>query len=379
MVSGPNAERHVVSVVIQKLLLVGTTLLACLGLLEIGLRVTGRFAGNPMECFYAPDRGGYRLQKNISTKVFWPAATFTVNTDQYGFRSRKPGPRDIGARPYFAVLGSSDTFGMGLNYDDSFVGVLARKLDSRQIDTVNMAVGGHMLDCQANILREFVQTSKSMPENVLICLNPLMISEFDQKYDWVIVHNGYLFPRHQWRMTYVKKILSNNVAVYDFFRNAFRNVQMRCFHKRDFDVAYWYGTYSITNSVRSPQRTKEFLEHLKNLEDYIRSLHATPICCFSPTVGGFRLNKLKAEGKLRGLQFDTEFYPDLIRDHCRREGIQFINTEPMLQELYDDGAKLNTQLDAHFNAATSRLVGEHIYVSLEAGGARYVKTVRNGR
>lgn len=114
-----------------------------------------------------------------------------------------------------------------------------------------------------------------------------------------------------------------------------------------------------------PGKKEDFLKHLEDLEDYIRGLEATPICAYFPTVGGFMLNKLKKQGKLDEGTFDTEFFVDLVQTHCRAEGIQFVNLEPMLEQMYDKGEKLNLDLDSHFNAPTSRVIGEYLYGALK--------------
>jgi hypothetical protein len=44
-----------------------------------------------------------------------------------------------------------------------------------------------------------------------------------------------------------------------------------------------------------------------------------------------------------------------------------VDLEPMLQERYDRGEKLNFDLDAHFNGPTSKAVGEYLYQSLAPG------------
>jgi len=357
--------------------MVFATLAVCLGMLEIGLRVTGRFIGNSLTGYYAQGKTSYRLSKNVSKTVHWPTTTFTVNTDQMGFRSQKAGPRELGRKPYYAVLGSSDAFGDGLSYEQTFVGVFAENMEPHGIDVVNMGVGGHALDEQSDILKEYADSAKIMPEQVIICLNPRMIFEFDERHERVVVRHGNLFSKSNWRFLYLRRILESDFASYCFFRDAFRNIQLRYFNRRDFDTDFWVETYSTMNSIRSPKRTKVFLEHLKQLENYIRSLKATPVCVYCPTVGGFVLNKMKAEGMWKGPEFDTAFYPELLQAHCKAEGIQLINGEPILQKLYDQGKTLNLKLDAHFNSGTSHAVGELLYSALERTGSKPTQTARN--
>ncbi len=107
---------------------------------------------------------------------------------------------------------------------------------------------------------------------------------------------------------------------------------------------------------------------MRQLEQRIRGLGATPVCVYAPTVGGFLLNALKAQGKLDPSVFDTEFFAELARRHCTTEGIQFVDLEPLLQRKYDAGEKLNFDMDAHFNRPTSRAIGEYLYDALRPTG-----------
>ena len=65
-----------------------------------------------------------------------------------------------------------------------------------------------------------------------------------------------------------------------------------------------------------------------------------------------------------GSLFDTAFFADLARKHCEAEGIQFIDLEPLLQQRYDRGEKLNFDGDAHFNGPTSAAIGELLYEAI---------------
>jgi hypothetical protein len=215
-----------------------------------------------------------------------------------------------------------------------------------------------------------------MPRGVLICLNPQMISEYDDRHENVTVRFGYLFAGKSGKTALVKRILENKSTAYCFFRDGLRNMQARLFGSKDLDVAYYFDKYSKTNAIRSSARREDFLKHLRALEDDIRKLNATPVCVYCPTAGGFALNKLKADGKLDGRDLDTSFYPELVKAHCDEDGIQFINLEPVLQKLFDDGKKLNIELDGHFNAPTSKVIGEYLYESLRTGGSNGKETDR---
>jgi hypothetical protein len=354
---------------LKGLVVIGTVLV-CLLILEVGLRIMGRYPTNSSTGFFAQGRSGYRLKKNFSQTIHWPAGSFIVTTDEMGFRFKTNGPRNLVDRNYYVALGASEVFGDGLDYEKSLMGVLGEKLEDDGIQLVNMAVGGHHLDMQIDTFNEFAATAQALPEKVLICLNPKFIMEYDDRSTNVVVRWGYLFGERGWKMALTKKVVENNLKTYCFFRDGIRNIQVHYFLQKDFDLEYYYDIYSKTNSIRSPDRTKDFLAHLETLEDRLREREITPVCVYCPTVGGFYLNKLRSEGELAGIDFDTEFFPELVKAHCEAAGIQFINLESLLQESFDAGKTLNLKLDGHFNAATSRIIGDFLYSSLKPGLAQ---------
>ena len=110
-----NAEtartERVFSTAIANCLVVLGTLAVCLAILEVGLRVTGRYQMSTLGGFLEPGGVSYRMKANATKRIEWPRMSFTVYTDDLGFRYKRPGRRPLGAKPYYAVLGSSEVFG----------------------------------------------------------------------------------------------------------------------------------------------------------------------------------------------------------------------------------------------------------------------------
>ncbi len=355
-------------VLAQGLVVLGTLLL-CLAMLEVGLRVTGRYRIGSLGGFFAPGGASYRLKANTTKRIEWPSVTFTVYTDDHGFRYKQSGPRPLGARPYYAVLGSSEVFGNGLDYEQTFIGVLSGQLERDRIEVVNMAVGGQHLLEQISLFEAYESSATSQPQKVIVVLNPLFIGNYDDIQPDTFVKMGQLLPKENWRLPLAKTILADQSADYRFFRDAIRNAQAKYFPRKDYDLSFYLERYSKSHPIRTTEKTNDFLRQMKDFELRVRGLGATPVCVYAPTVGGFLLNELKAKGKLDGSLFDTEFFVNLAQRHCVAEGIQFVNLEPMLQKMYDRGEKLNFDGDAHFNGPTSRAIGEYLYEALKPRGA----------
>jgi hypothetical protein len=350
-----------------RLLLVVATLLACLFALEVGLRVTGRYRLDRLDRLdgvFAQNGLSYGLRQNISRRVFWPNLTFVVNTDQYGTRARTAGPRDLRGKRYYAVIGASEVFGNGLDYEKTFVGVFAGKMAAKHIETVNLGVGGHHLLEQDYRLREFIASVHTRPEVVVITLNPLLIGGYDEVGSNVVVRHGELFDRENWRLPFARTMMARASAVYCFFRDSIRNVQFRYFERPDYSLDFYVERYSRNHPIRTAAKEADLFKHLDELRDYIRSIGATPVVVYAPTSAEYLLDDLKQQGKLDASLFDTDYFEDVSRRYSEHAGVTFVSFRTLLRQRYLKGEKLNFDLDAHYNAPTSELVGEFMYSAL---------------
>jgi hypothetical protein len=343
-----------------------TTVLVSLAMLEVSLRVMGRYPTGTVGGYLRLGGISYLLKTNFTKNVNWPTTTFTVHTCDFGFRAPTPGPRQFAGSSY-AILGSSEVFGNGLDYEQTFIGILAERLGTQGVGVINMAVPGHHLLEQMAVFEDFVARSPIQPKRVIIIIDPLFIGGYDDIHSEVTVKLGQLFPKDRWRVPLVRKLAGDLSTSYCYFRDGFRQLQANVVGRPDLDLSFYLERYSTSHRLHSPAVQADLFRHLKSLDARIRSIGATPVYVYIPTVGGFLLDKLKREQKLDGRLFDTSFFPDIVRSHCQAEGLRFVNAEPMLRELYDRGEKLNFDGDSHFNAPASLELGEFLYESLKPG------------
>src|SRR5687767_10585053 len=71
---------------VKCLLILGTVLL-CMVILEVGLRVTGRYRMGAVSGYLAEGGLSYVLKKNATKTVFWPGMSWRVYTCDLGFRA----------------------------------------------------------------------------------------------------------------------------------------------------------------------------------------------------------------------------------------------------------------------------------------------------
>ena len=331
-------------------------------MLEVGLRILHRYPMDNHEGYFAQGGISYVLKKNVTKDVVWPTMSFTVHTSDLGFRAPQSGSQHIGERPYYAVLGASDAFGNGLDYDETFVGILADKLKrSNNIDVVNLSIAGQHLMEQSALFKQFASSEKQAPKAVVIIFNPLFIGGYNDNNPNVVVRRGDLYEDENWRFALFKNMLGNTSSIYCFIRDGVRNVQYKYLAHEDFALSFYIKRFSSKHRIHNPEVSQDFLVKLKDLTQYIRSLNAVPIGVYCEPAGGFLLNDLLQKGKLEAGAIDTKFFVDLVQNFCAEEGIQFVNTASVVQERYDKGEKLNFDGDGHYNGPTSQLVGNYLY------------------
>jgi hypothetical protein len=352
---------------LTRCVIIGVIGLINLVVLEIGLRATGRYRMDNSEGYF--QRGGisYLLKKNVTKEVRWPTMSFTVHTSDLGFRAKRPGPQIVGERPYYVALGASDVFGNGLNYEDTFVGILDGKLGAQGIDVVNMGVAGHHLLEQVALFKSFVSARTNPPRTVVLFFNPLLIGGFDDNHTDVLIKRGDLFQKDSWRTALLRKMLQNTSAAYCFFRDSIRSIQRRFSTQKEFALSFYIEKFSTKHPIRTPARSQEFLRNLDAFEQYLRGLNVELVYVYCPPAGAFLVDDLKAKGRVDPQSVDTRFFVDLVRDHAQEKGVRFISLEPPAQERYSKGEKLTFDSDGHFNGPTSRVVGEYLYKMLNPG------------
>jgi hypothetical protein len=103
-----------------------------------------------------PDLPFFALQPNSNVRIETGETSWSAITDADGFRVQQ-GAAGRDGRPIALVLGDSFTFGMGVEYEESFVSVVSEELDGR-FHFANTAVPGYGPSQYRAILRHLLDT-----------------------------------------------------------------------------------------------------------------------------------------------------------------------------------------------------------------------------
>ena len=114
----------------------------CVSILEFGIRIVMPQPASWLAIYEQhPRLPFYKLQANANATVDTGETHWVVYTDENGFRIGATTDTDA-TLALALVLGDSFTFGHGVNYDESFVGLLAAA-PNRRYRFINAGVGGY--------------------------------------------------------------------------------------------------------------------------------------------------------------------------------------------------------------------------------------------
>ena len=340
------------------------TVLACVVVLEIGLRVSGRPASNVTDGIFAAHGDTYRLRRNMTKVSQTPSFRCTIHTNSWGFRDRAPGPMTLGPGPYFAFMGDSLTFANGVDYDDSFVGVFAEKVRRQGLGAVNLAVGGHRLGDQEELLRDFLASASPRPSWVVVVFTTPFMAMFDRASTGLVVKSGYLFSADSWLLPYVLVMAGNTSAAYCFFRDAARRLQARLSSQATRAEAGPLEFVEKDGPRARPEVAARFEQTLRRLDEEIRAAGASPIYVYLPSTTDLRAGELIALSGRSADRYDVTLHYDRLRHHCEASGVPLVDLTPTLQALQAKGERLSFAQDPHYDAATNHAIGGALAVSL---------------
>lgn len=337
------------------------TLLACAVVLEIGLRVKGRRPSNATDGIFVAHGDAYRLKPNQSKLSNTPSFSCTVHTNALGLRDAAPGPRPLAA-PYVAWMGDSATFANGVEYEESFVGLLGARWRPHGVEVVNLAVGGHHLHEQQELFRDFVQAAPHPPRSVVVVFTPQLLALFEERYHGLVVRSGYIFQNRNWLASYALVTLGNTSSAYCFFRDGARKLQARYLPADDGGgTAQLLGMYARSFPATAPEATRRMEDRVTELDDAIRAAGAAPLHVFLPTAIDLRATELLASSGLAERDYALHHYREALQRQSARTGVRLVDLTPALRAEYAKGKPLWFSQDMHYNPATHAVIADALF------------------
>jgi hypothetical protein len=346
------------------LLFVLPTLLACVALLEVGLRLQGVVPSNSTDGIFEKHRTTYRLRSSSTKLARTPSYACTIHSSSLGLRDAAPGGRAIGGAPYTAFLGDSITFGNGVEYGDSFVGVFAQAAERQGHEVVNLAIGGHHLADQEVLLADFLSAVPRAPARVVVIFTVTFLTLFEADSSELIVKDGYLFDEHHWVLPYLTVKLGDASAAYGFFRDGIRKAQGRASLSSRKDAFGYLRDFSSATPWTSPELVARLESRLSMLDGRIRTTGATPVYVYMPSAPDLGAHESLAAAGVSADGYDFGRFHAILAGHAARSGIRIVDLRPTLERLHATGEPVSFMQDPHYNVAANWVIGQALAAAL---------------
>jgi len=330
---------------------------------EVGFRLAGVQTAGAMGGFYETfGQNSFKSAPNASAFMNWYSGSFHVYTDSLGFRVSEPGREAPSAAALdILVMGDSQAFGQGLEFEHTVAGQFAAIATEHGLRVGNAAVGGHFLRNQLELFMWLVREKGLRPRVVLVCLTPRSVTE-PEGYSEAFVEDGQLWDVKPGRVKKVRAWLSANSAVYLTVRNALRNAEgVPARDSRGFFRMYGTG----------PERAAplhDLAEVLEGFDNLAASIGASLAVAYLPLALDGEIESLAAAQSPPVAGVSGRANADASRDVSAALGTPFVDASPALEKQRRGGKAITLKSDPHYNAETSRAAAEVLYNSLDWPG-----------
>ena len=309
----------------------------------------------------------YKLKKNCETiqQFYYTLPSVKVLTNKFGHRTNK-NIKNTKKKIFF--FGDSFTYGVGVNYDDSFVGIVDNKV--KDYEMFNFAVPSYSPSLYLYQLNEMLN-QEIIPDKIFIVLD--LSDVHDESFRWMgssnykpILKSG----KYKKEQTGLKKFINKNFQVSRIFA-AFVNRTNRNL-KYKIITTVMKSKYIIDSTIQTnftyvkPENLNnkwlkpgKFKEGLNTIDDKLHQI--------SDLVKNYNIDKyILIYPWPETLEYGQENFnwENFARDIAKKYDFILINMFPSLNKIKKNNRDWYNKLyfikDAHFNKRGHKIIGNYI-------------------
>lgn len=332
---------------------------------EGAFRVLGDHPSPEMAGLYAPfGDGAYKLQANARTGANWASGKFSVITDGLGLRcdSALELASHDGEVLDALIVGDSQGFGNGVNFEYSVAGVAAEAAHACGLNIANSSVGGHVAQNQFELVQWLEQAHQLTARNYVLLLTPSMTVGCGGYTREAVGEDGRLYDQPKSPRERGLIALKSNSVSYHRFRNAVRGLGIG---NRASDsnqtLFYVYGGGGL-DELKARQSLKEYVARF---HDYASAHGARLWLVYVPLTVEVEFEPVLQAGKAKGVTLDRDLPLRLCTEVAAESGLPLKSLRPVLEQVKAASGELHLKGDYHYCANTSKLCGLDLWQWLE--------------
>lgn len=326
---------------------------------EIVFRLLGRQPADTILGYYAPfGEKGFRLKPHADTRFNWWSGPFSVRTDGLGLRipdaadskTYRPKPNE---RIWLAI-GDSQGFGNGVPYEQSVVGRVAARARDGGVFIRNLAVGGHTLPNQIELLKWFVEHTERPGERLLVFLTPRMVGSPDQ-YVTAFVQDGEIFDRAPTNEMLLRLYLRSYSAAYLTLRDAIKTIDRP-------DKPDYRGNLPFYDDERMDEaRYARFRERMVELKTWAAERDIELSLAYLPFAVGVQID----HGLIPSTSdLNTSAPWDFAQRVAQDLDVPIVTIRPAMDAFLEAGKPISLRGDSHYNPEMSAAAADLLYDAL---------------
>ena len=331
---------------------------------EAIFRLIGDVPSYDLQGLYVPfDNGSYKLGPTVNTEALWASGRVAVHTDELGLRT--DAQRRFAVKSGDAVdillIGDSQGFGNGVNYEDSVAGSLAERAMQSGYRVGNASVGGHSLKTQLRLVRSLQEEGRLKVSHLVALLTPVMMGGCDYDTRAMVGQDGRLYGAVPGVGTRLRTWLKSHVVLYSRIRDAVRNSGIGTDPARGSPTVF---DYYRPGAIETETREKLY-SCLKTLLDYATPRELTVHVVYLPSVVEADFAPLRHAAAATGLALDPDVPYRTYSAVAGRLGLRTIDLRPALNKARADGDSLTVKADFHYSAVLSKAVSATVWAALD--------------
>jgi hypothetical protein len=332
---------------------------------EVAFRLAGDKPTTELEGLYEEFGSlSYKHRAHVVADADWIEGRFSVATDAHGLRcGRGQASSTLTARDFdLLLLGDSQGYGQGLDFEQTISGVLSRLAARRAMSVGNASVGGHYLENQFELLCWLYERGVR-PRSVLILMTPYLVASSGRLNQARVDSRGRLTNGVSSRRERLTLWLKTHTVVYARLRNSVR--ELIPLGGRP-EAPLLIRFYSVDSEAGYREHLFEFLAGLSRWTAE-RGVGLT--IAYTPLAAEMDFGEVARIARERGIQTDPSMPYRTVEMVAGELGIRLLDLRPVLVRVRETGQKLTLLKDPHYNAAVSEACAEALWSSIHGQAA----------
>ena len=329
---------------------------------EASFRLIGDRPSDAMKGLYVSfAKDNFKMGPLVSTEASLYAGHIKVYTDSLGLRCDEARRYGVKAGDSLDVIlvGDSQGFGNGVNYEQSIAGTVIEKLAERGYRSANASVGGHHLGSQFELVRWLVEQQHVRISNYVFLLTPALIRSDDEYNHAVVGEDGRLYGKGRDNSTVggrARLWAKTRLVTYGRVRDAARNLGL----EPDDDSAV---TFQLYGAEKQPS-DELFSEQVLQFQSFAEKHGATVQFIYMPLTIEADFTPVREAARKAGRQVDADATWRVVSAVAKDLNIPIYDLRPTLKQAHAEGQVLKVKADFHYSPTLSQEGGVAIAENL---------------